>query len=185
MRPRPVFRRNAAAAVAALMLTAAALPAAAKPTCYTPTEIRAMQFRQLQVELMVSALKCRSADPSFQDKYASYVTKVDSALKRNAGELRTMFTRLGRGAAYMDKYTTELSNQASMRSLHVEYGEYCAEKDEVFGKLQAMKAQEVEAYAADTVEKPYSPAACNQTTPIKEAKATKEKAPAKKAEKKG
>jgi hypothetical protein len=180
-----VFRRNAAAAVAALMLTAAALPAAAKPICYTPTEIRAMQFRQLQVELMVSALKCRSADPSFQDKYASYIDKVGPALKRNAGELRAMFTRLGRGSAAMDKYTTELSNQASMRSLHIEYGEYCAGMDEVFGKILAMKANEVEAYAADTVEKPYSPASCSQPA-IKTAKAKDTKPVAKKAvEKKG
>lgn len=175
-----MIRRTAAAV---LMLTAAALPAAAKPTCYTPTEIRAMQFRQLQVELMVSALKCRGADPSFQDKYAGYVSKVDSALKRNAGELKAMFTRLGRGASYMDKYTTELSNQASMRSLHVEYGEYCEAQDEVFAKIQAMKANEVEAYAANTVDKPYSPASCS--SPIKEATVTKAKAPAKKVEKKG
>lgn len=164
------------AALAAALVMSIALPAAAKPICYQPAEIRAMQFRQLQVELMVAALKCRGVDPSFRDKYAGYIGKVGPALNSNAQQLRAMFTRLGKGAAQLDRYMTDLSNEASMRSLHME--DYCERQDQLFATVLSMKPQEIEAFAADTVEKPHSPASCQQPPapkPVKQVKA-KEKA---------
>ncbi|MGE5537570.1 MAG: heme utilization protein [Solirubrobacterales bacterium] len=172
-------------AIAAAILITAALPAAAKPLCYTPTEVRAMQFRQLQVELMVAALKCRQVDPAVRDKYAAYVGKIGPNLNQNASELKSMFVRLGKGAGHVDRYMTELSNQASMNSQHIE--NYCETQDAVFSKVLSMRPHEIEAFAADTVEKPYSPASC-QGPAVKQASAKEKpaaKAAPKKAEAKG
>jgi hypothetical protein len=164
-----VSRRTAVVAAALILTTAA--PAVAKPVCYKPTEVRAVQFRQLQIELMVAALKCRGVDPSFQDKYAGYVGKVGPALSRNAQELRAMFARQGKGSAALDRFVTDLSNEASIRSLATE--DYCEAQDAKFEKLLAMKPHEVEAFAAETMERPNMPANC---TPVQQVKA-KDKAP--------
>lgn len=158
------------ACLAATLALAIAGPAAARPVCYKPAEIRAMQFRQLQVELMVATLKCRAVDPSFRDKYAGYVGKVGPALNSNAQQLRAMFVRLGKGAAQLDRYVTDLSNEASMRSLSMD--DYCERYDNVFATMLSMKPHEIEAFAADTVASPPSPRACS--TPVKRVKAAKE-----------
>lgn len=164
-------RRNAALAAALVMALAA--PAGAKPPCYQPVEIRAMQFRQLQVELMVAALKCRAVDPSFHDKYTGYIGKVGPALATNAQQLRAMFTRLGKGAGQLDRFMTDLSNEASMRSIHME--DYCERQDQLFATVLSMKPHEIEAFAAETVEKPHSPAACQQPAPSRPVKQVKAK----------
>lgn len=143
-----MLRSTAAAAV--LLATFAGSSALAKPACVTPAEAKALQFRQLQIELMVAALRCRAADPSIRDNYASYVSKAGPALKRNAGELRTMFARYGQGGAQMDRLITELSNEASMRSLYAV--NYCQTQAERLAHVLNMPAQDLHSYAAESVD---------------------------------
>lgn len=145
-----MLRSTAAAAV--LLATVAGSPALAKPACVTPAEAEALQFRQLQIELMVAALRCRAADPSFRDNYASYVSKAGPELKRNAGELRAMFSRYGQGASHMDRMITELSNETSMRSLYAV--NYCQTQAERLAHVLTMPVQDLNSYAAATVEVP-------------------------------
>lgn len=176
-------------AAAALLCASFSLPAAAKPPCYSTHDVRTMQFRQLQVELMVGALKCQDPELGLRGKYASYVGKFGPALSANAKDLRSLFNRLGKGQNGMDRYMTELSNEASMRSQHIE--DYCGFQAETFDKVLALKAHELEAWAADKVDKPMAAVSCSQpaTTPIKQATATAKPiakpAAAKKVEAKG
>lgn len=178
-------------AAAALLAASISLPAAARPLCYSPQEVRAMQFRQLQVELMVGALKCQDPEFGLRGKYASYIGKFGPALSANAKDLRSLFNRLGKGQTGMDRYMTELSNEASMRSQHIE--DYCGYQVETFDKVLALKPHELEVWASDKVDKPMVAASCNPAkpaTPIKQAKATTEAKPAvkpvaKKVESKG
>lgn len=142
-----MLRSTAAAVILATVTGASAL---AKPACVSPSEARALQFRQLQIEMMVATLRCRAADPSFRDNYASYVTKAGPALNRNAGELRTMFARHGQSASQLDRLMTELSNEASMRSLYAE--NYCQAQGERLARLVTMPPQDLEAFAVQHVE---------------------------------
>jgi hypothetical protein len=177
--------RLTSTAAAALLAVTFSLPAAAKPPCYTPQEVRAMQFRQLQVELMVAALKCQDPELGFRGKYASYVGKFGPALNRNAKDLRALFSRLGKGTNGMDRYMTELSNEASMRSQHIE--DYCGVQSETFDKVLSLKPQELDAWASDKMEKPVPASSCappKPAKPIKQAKATADKPAAKPAVKK-
>lgn len=168
--------RLTSTAAAALLAVTVSVPAAARPPCYSPQEIRAMQFRQLQVELMVAALKCQDPDLDFRGKYASYIGKFGPALNGNAKELRALFARLGKGQNGMDRYMTELSNQASMRSQHIE--DYCGVQAETFDQVLALKPHELGAWAADKLEKPTAAASCAPTKPASSVKQAKASAPA-------
>ncbi len=164
-------------AAAALLAASFSLPAAAKPLCYGAQDVRAMQFRQLQVELMVGALKCQDPELGLRGKYASYVGKFGPALNANAKDLRSLFNRLGKGLNGMDRYMTELSNDASMRSQHIE--DYCGYQAETFDKVLSLKPHELETWAADKIDKPTAAVSCSQpTSQIKQAKATTEPKPA-------
>lgn len=161
----------------ALLAGLMAAPAAAKPLCYTPQEVRAMQFRQLQVELMVAALKCQDPELGFRAKYASYINRFGPSLNNNAKQLRAMFGRAGTGERGMDRYMTELSNEASMRALHME--DYCGTHQQMFDKVLDLKPTELEAWAADTVEKPMPAMSCAAPKPANPVKQVKAEEPAK------
>lgn len=177
--------RLTSTAAAALLAATFSFPAAAKPPCYTPQEVRAMQFRQLQVELMVAALKCQDPELGFRAKYASYVGKFGPALNGNAKDLRALFGRLGKGPAGMDRYMTELSNEASMRSQHIE--DYCGVQAATFDTVLTLKPHELDAWVGDRMDKPVPAASCapaKKAAPVKQAKATADKPAAKDAVKK-
>ncbi len=163
------------AAAAALLTGFLVAPATAKPLCYSAQEIRAMQVRQAQIELMVGALKCQSTDPGLRNKYSAFVSRFSAPISTNAQELRAMFNRLGKGEKGMDRYMTELSNDASIRSVHIE--DYCGVMDSMFDQALALKPQELSNWAGDTIDKPTPAVSCaapEKPTPIKQAKATPE-----------
>lgn len=180
--------RKTNCAVAAILSFAIAAPALARPQCYSTQDIRAMQVRQLHYELMVAALKCQPNDVVFRDKWASWVGRFGSTMNTNANQLRSLFARLGKGQAGMDRYVTQLSNDASMRAQHVE--DYCGTQAKLFDTVLALSPAEMESWAANTIEKPMpatATCAAAPAAPVKQAKAsagdTKVKAQQPKAEK--
>lgn len=182
-------RITTSAALAVAMSAVFVAPALAKPQCYSAQEIRAMQLRQVQVELMVGALKCQDPQMGMRDKYSTFVNRFNANISSNAKELRAMFNRQGTGERGLDRYMTGLSNDASMRAVHVE--DYCGEIGEMFDKALSMKPAELGTWAADTVAKPVAAMSCSapeKAKPVQQAKAEvapqKAKATDKKVEKK-
>jgi hypothetical protein len=167
------LRRFTTSAVFAVAIAAFLVPPAqAKPQCYSAQDVRAMQLRQVQVELMVGALKCQDPELGLRDKYSTFVYRFNSNISTNAKELRAMFNRLGNGERGLDRYMTELSNDASMRSVHVE--DYCGSIGEMFDKALSMKPAELGTWASDTVAKPVAAVSCSapeRTKPVQQAKA--------------
>ena len=141
-----------------------------------------MQVSQLNFELLVAALKCQGGEVDFRDKWSSWVGRFGSTMNSNANQLRGLFARLGKGQTGMDRYVTQLSNDASMRAQHVE--DYCGSQAKLFDTVLALSPTEMEAWAADSIEKPL-PATANcsavPATPVKQAKATAPATPVAKA----
>jgi hypothetical protein len=165
--------RKTSSAIAALLCITIAAPAFAKPQCYTHQDVRAMQVRQLHYELMVAALKCQGGEVDFHDKWSSWVNRFGSVMNSNANQLRGLFSRLGKGQSGMDRYVTQLSNDASMRAQHVE--DYCGTQAKLFDTVLALSPTEMEAWAVDSIEKPMPATAnCSATSPspVKQAKVT-------------
>jgi len=165
--------RKTSSAIAALLCITIAAPAFAKPQCYTHQDVRAMQVRQLHYELMVAALKCQGGEVDFRDKWSSWVNRFGPVMNSNANQLRGLFSRLGKGQSGMDRYVTQLSNDASMRAQHVE--DYCGTQAKLFDTVLALSPTEMEAWAVDSIEKPMPATAnCSATSPspVKQAKVT-------------
>ncbi|MCR6632694.1 MAG: heme utilization protein [Magnetospirillum sp.] len=151
------------AAVAALLVASASLPALAGG-CVNPAEARALQVRQLHVQLQVASLNCRGDDPSLPGKYAAYIHRFGNSLSDNAKVLRGHFARNG---GNIDRYMTVLANDESQRAHTVEG--YCESHTPLFDKLSSLKASELEHFAATTVDKPDTPV-CGGS-PIRQASA--------------
>lgn len=164
------MNRKTQCVVAAILSVAIAGPAFARPQCYSTQDVRAMQVRQLHYELMVAALKCQGGEVDFRDKWSNWVGRFGSAMNTNASHLRGMFARLGKGQTGMDRYVTQLSNDASMRAQHVE--DYCGTQAKLFDTVLALSPSEMEAWAATSIEKPM-PATANcaaaPQAPVKQA----------------
>jgi hypothetical protein len=121
--------------------------------CVNPAEARAMQVRQLHVQLQVASLNCRTDDPSLPGKYASYIHRFAGPLQDNAKVLRGHFSRVG---GNMDRYMTSLANDESQRA-HLVDG-YCESHTPLFDKLASLKPGELEHFAAASMDKPDTPA---------------------------
>lgn len=158
---------------AALLATVLAAGSATAKSCNSPAELKAMQVRQLHYDLMVASLKCE-AEYGFRGKWAAYNGKFGPALSQNAGELKAMFQRQGKGANHLDRYATQLSNDAQIRS-QGDY-EYCDKKAAIYDRLAEAKPAQLSDIAADVVGAPEYGQAC----PAKQQTVKKE--PAKKVE---
>ncbi|MBI5165523.1 MAG: hypothetical protein HY985_16665 [Magnetospirillum sp.] len=164
---------------ATLLLAALALPAATPAqakACNSPTEVSAMQLRQLQAELMVATLKCGETHPEFRGKYGAFVGKAP--MKENANALRAMFSRQGKGANYMDRYSTQLANDAQLKSSQTY--DYCGVHAARFDELSDLRPHEIQGFAARSVGVPDDAEPCPAPKPAaKEKVAAKDKTPAK------
>jgi hypothetical protein len=110
------LNRISCAAIAAILTASAAFPALAS-SCVSPAEARAMQVRQLHVQLQVASLNCRGDDPSLPSKYALYISRFGTPLADNAKVLRGHFAKNG---GNIDRYMTVLANDESQRAHLVE-----------------------------------------------------------------
>lgn len=169
--------RISCAVAAALITVSTALPAFAGG-CVNAAEARALQVRQLHVQLQVASLNCRDDDPSLPGKYASYIHRFGAPLSDNAKVLRGHFARNG---GNIDRYMTVLANDESQRA-HLVDG-YCEGHAPLFEKLSSMKPSELEHFAAATMDKPDTPV-CGGA-PVKQASANIKPKAAAKTEKKG
>ena len=169
-----MIRKTRCAVVAALLCVAFAAPVLAKPLCYTPQDIKAMQVRQLHYELMVAALKCQGGEVDFRAKWSDWVDRFGNAMTTNASHLRGLFNRLGKGQSGLDRYVTQLSNNASMRAQYAE--DYCGSRAQMFEAVLPLNASEMESWAVDRMDKPQQvSASCTAAPPpsaVKQAKAT-------------
>ena len=148
--------RRIAAAALTFVLTAA--PALARPACQTEADLAAMQFRQLQVEFMVADLKCEGAGYDYRGQYAAYMHQAGPALADNARFLKAMFVRQGKGATYIDRYMTNMSNDVQIRSQS--RADYCQTAAEAFEHASTLPPHELPAYATQIVGKPYAATPC-------------------------
>lgn len=165
-----------ASAVAAALLTASTATSALAASCISPTEARALQVRQLHIQLQVASLNCRTDDPSLPGKYATYIHRFGGQLNENAKILRGQFSRQG---VNIDRYMTSLANDESQRAHLVD--NYCESHVPLFEKLHALKPAELEHFAAATMDKPDRPVCGTQ---VREASAKVNPKVAAKAEKK-
>lgn len=116
----------------------------AQAACVSGADEHALQARILQTELMVAALTC-NAKPS----YNSFATKFGSELVKHGRQLRNYFARTygGRANSELNRFVTELANEASTRSVLVA-GSYCTEAMQRFDEVLAIDKSQLVQYAA-------------------------------------
>ena len=121
--------------------------AAAAPTCFNKKEHRASQVRQLQTELMVAALSCKSPHHDFASRYNSFVRKFGANLVDNAETLRGYFSRAygKRHAKQFDSYITALANDASRRSMNS--ATFCDESVALFQEVGSIDRNGLESWS--------------------------------------
>ncbi len=136
------WRNIVAAAGLAGALSAPAMAA----TCESGMDEGALKLRQLQVELMVAALTCaRHPTLDMSDHYNAFVRRFGDVLTRNASVLREHL----RSERALDRFMTELANEASMRSLGQQ--DVCAQALPRFEEVLRLDGGGLQAYAERTV----------------------------------
>jgi protein-tyrosine-phosphatase len=121
-----------------------ALASTAQAACVSGADEAALQARVLQTELMVAALTC-NAKPS----YNSFAKKFSTELVRHGRQLRNYFARTygGRANSELNRFVTELANEASTRSVLVS-SSYCADAREKFDEVLALDRNQLAQYAS-------------------------------------
>ena len=100
----------AAAMLAATGIVATA-PAQAQ-SCWGPQAVSAAKLRNLDIMLMVTALRCRTGADNFQPDYYDFAAAHQAELNVANGVLRAQFTGAGAVAANraLDKMSTGIAN---------------------------------------------------------------------------
>lgn len=131
---------------------AAAAPAFAKPVCNTPDEISAVQLRQLQIQMMVSTLRCDSSTYDFHNRYGSFMANVNPLMPANMKKLKEMLNRQRIRDA--DHYLTLMSIDA--QNLSQRDPEYCGRAVRILEQVSALPSPtEVLTVAAQSIPSPY------------------------------
>jgi hypothetical protein len=147
----------------AIFLSLATLPVAAKTPCNTAAELATLQFRQLQAELNVAALKCQGLDFDYAGGYNAFAEKVHPALVENTHQLKALFARTGKGAGYLDRYSTGVFNEVQIRSSSIP--DYCEDRANLMRRVSVTSAADMPAVAAEVVGAPYAGEACPAKEP--------------------
>lgn len=82
----------------------------AQAACWSETAISAAKVRDMETMLMVSALRCRSADPTILPAYNAFVRSSRVALTQVNNTLRRQFADQG-GLNGYDRYVTSIANR--------------------------------------------------------------------------
>ena len=137
----------AAAALAASSLVATAPAQAA--ACWGPQAVNAAKLRNLDIMLMVTALRCRMGSDNFQPDYYKFSAAHQAELNRANGVIRAQFAGAGPAAANraLDKMSVRIAN--SYGTGHPELG--CRELRETTRDLAATKTPGTLLAAADTL----------------------------------
>jgi hypothetical protein len=100
-----IFKSTLAAAVlAALPVTSA------QAACWGEHAINAAKIRDMETMLMVSALRCRSSDPTILPAYNAFIRSSRVALTQVNDTLRRQFADQG-GLNGYDRYVTSIANR--------------------------------------------------------------------------
>jgi len=105
------LRRGVTKGLAGLFVAAALFqPQAAQAwTCVRAEEIHAFTLRNLQSALMVAALSCNQ-----RDAYNGFMTRFQSPLADGGHLLTAYFNRTGGGKIGLNRYVTEVANNAGL-----------------------------------------------------------------------
>jgi len=167
-------RRLIVSSACAALLMSSVGSAVAKQVCNTPTEVSAVQIRQLQIQMMISTLRCDSSSYDFRQHYAGFMDRVNPLLPENAKLVKTMLSRTGKGG--VDQYLTSMSNDA--QNLSQQDPMYCGTAVQVLEQVAMMDTKDVPAFAAQTIPSPYQVTACqDKPEPTPKNKGHKKHAP--------
>lgn len=123
------------------ILALAATPAMAKE-CLSKAEKNAVAMRVLQSDLMVGALRCGQ-----HDQYNAVMQKFKPVLQNGSSTIRAYFQRSGKGEDALNRFMTELANNASTRSTRG--GAYCGQMQKQFKEILGLSPTKFESYAGD------------------------------------
>ncbi|MDP3676003.1 MAG: S-adenosyl-L-homocysteine hydrolase [Novosphingobium sp.] len=137
-----------AAAVLAATGIVATAPAQAQ-SCWGPQAIAAAKMRNLDIMLMVTALRCRKGPDNFQPDYYAFAAAHQAELNVANGVLRAQFTGGGTTAANraLDRMSTSIANSYGVG--HPELG--CGELRKVTRDLSTARTRGVLLAAADAL----------------------------------
>ena len=133
-----------------------ATAATAKTLCNTPDEISAVQVRQLQIEMMVSTMRCDSSTYDFRHRYAAFMGQMDPLLTDNAKRLKVMLKRHKKGD--VDHYITTMSNDA--QNISQQDPNFCPGAVQILEHVATLSPKEIPGFAAQSIPSPYQVTAC-------------------------
>lgn len=119
----------------AIILTVTALVShSAHAICASENEHSSITMRALQSELMVAALSC-----GLKDNYNNFITLHHDALREHGKMLKTYFKRhyAGKSEYQLNRFVTQLANQASRISLNKADSVYCRQAGLLFQFIEA------------------------------------------------
>ncbi len=104
-----------AAAVLAATSLVGTMPAQAQ-SCWGPEAVNAAKLRNLDIMLMVTALRCRMGADNFQPEYYDFSAAHQAELNLANGVLRAQFTGAGITVANraLDRMSTSIANSFGM-----------------------------------------------------------------------
>ena len=138
--------------LAAAMLAASSLVATAPAqaqSCWGPQAVAAAKLRNLDIMLMVTALRCRKGADNFQPDYYKFSAAHQAELNVANGVIRAQFAGGGATAANraLDKMSVVIANSYGIG--HPELG--CRELRQVTRDLATTRASGALLSAADTL----------------------------------
>ncbi len=133
-------------ALLASVLLLSSISSANATSCASAAEQQSLHMRALQSELMVAALACGK-----KQDYNRYVSQFAPDLKWQGGTLRSYFQRQFGGASerQLNRFVTQMANQASRLSLARSRDEYCGKAANLFSKVNDSRPWQVVDYASD------------------------------------
>jgi hypothetical protein len=114
--------------------------------CAQKHEKQSLHMRALQSELMVAALACGK-----KAEYNRYVNSFSNDLRWQGRQLKSYFNRMhgSRGEFEMNRFVTEMANQASRLSLTRSSAKYCENAGKLFSKVNNYRPWQVIDLAAN------------------------------------
>lgn len=118
----------------------------AQAVCANKTEQTSMNIRALQSELMVAALSC-----GMNKQYNDFINTFASPLTQHGKVLKAYFQRNYSGGSEreLNRFITQLANQASRVSLNQVDTEYCKNATKLFTFINKADTKKVDNYVMD------------------------------------
>jgi hypothetical protein len=118
-------------------------PISAQAQCASDAAYQALSMRALQSELTVAALACRQ-----KSLYKLFVEENAGPLQAQGDALRAYFIENG-GEHGMNKFVTQMANQASRISLETPWEEYCRNSAKLFTTISEKNPEKLLRFATE------------------------------------